>query len=101
MRSAAMTGVAQRTRRASRSTAAHVLARAGLTARGVIYILIGWVAFLVAIGRSSREADQQGAPQLLAGSQDTPGRQMARHDRDHRPWPGFRPGRRPRDHRGD
>ena len=44
-----------------------MLARAGLTARGVIYILIGWVAFLVAIGRSSREADQQGALQLLAG----------------------------------
>jgi Domain of Unknown Function (DUF1206) len=43
-----------------------MLARAGLTARGVIYILIGWVAVLVALGRSSREADQQGALQLLA-----------------------------------
>jgi RNase P/RNase MRP subunit POP5 len=54
-------------RRASHSPVAHVLARAGLTARGVIYILIGWVAALVALGRSSREADQQGALQLLAG----------------------------------
>ncbi|HEY1625647.1 MAG TPA: DUF1206 domain-containing protein [Streptosporangiaceae bacterium] len=62
-----MTGVTRRARRASRSTAAHVIARAGLTARGVIYILIGWVALLVAIGRSSREADQQGALQMLAG----------------------------------
>src|SRR5689334_14385156 len=54
-------------RQASRSPAAHFLARAGLTARGVIYILVGWVALLVALGRSSREADQQGALQLLAG----------------------------------
>jgi hypothetical protein len=45
----------------------HVLARAGLVARGVIYILIGWVAILVAVGRSAREADQAGALQLLAG----------------------------------
>ncbi|HEX3713407.1 MAG TPA: DUF1206 domain-containing protein [Trebonia sp.] len=54
-------------RRASNSQAAHVLARAGLTARGVIYILVGWVAVLVALGKSSREADQSGALQLLAG----------------------------------
>lgn len=54
-------------RRASRSPAAHFLARAGLTARGVIYLLIGWVAVLVALGHSSREADQQGALHLLAG----------------------------------
>jgi hypothetical protein len=39
-----------------------------LTARGVIYILIGWVAVLVALGHSSREADQEGALQLLAGT---------------------------------
>jgi len=45
---------------------AHGLARAGLVARGVIYILIGWVAVLLALGRGSREADQQGALQLLA-----------------------------------
>ncbi len=45
----------------------HALARAGLAARGVIYLLIGWVAILVALGRSSRPADQQGALQLLAG----------------------------------
>ena len=39
----------------------------GPDARGVIYILVGWVALLVALGQSSREADQQGALQLLAG----------------------------------
>jgi hypothetical protein len=38
----------------------------GLTARGVLYILIGWTAILVALGQSSHEADQQGALQLLA-----------------------------------
>jgi hypothetical protein len=54
-------------RRASHSPAAHFLARAGLTARGVIYILVGWVAVLVALGHSSSEPDQQGALQLLAG----------------------------------
>jgi len=53
-------------RRASDSPPARALARAGLTARGVIYILIGWVAILVALGQSSRHADQQGALQLLA-----------------------------------
>jgi hypothetical protein len=39
-------------------------------ARGVIYILIGWVAVLVALGNSSHEPDQQGALQLLAGKPD-------------------------------
>jgi uncharacterized protein DUF1206 len=54
-------------RRASDSPAAHFIARAGLTARGVIYILVGWVAVLVALGHSTREADQQGALHMLAG----------------------------------
>jgi hypothetical protein len=53
-------------RRASDSRPAQWLARAGLTARGVLYILIGWVAILVALGNSSHQADQQGALQLLA-----------------------------------
>ena len=67
MQSVSVTRVTRRARRASDSPAAHFLARAGLTARGVIYMLIGWVAVLVALGHSSREADQQGALQLLAG----------------------------------
>ncbi len=53
-------------RHASDSPAARGLARAGLTARGVLYILIGWVAVLVALGQSGHQADQQGALQLLA-----------------------------------
>ena len=67
MHSVSTPHAARSARRASRSPAAHFLARAGLTARGVIYILVGWVAVLVALGRSSREADQQGALHLLAG----------------------------------
>jgi hypothetical protein len=53
-------------RRAADSPAARALARAGLTARGILYILIGWVAILVALGQTSRHANQQGALQLLA-----------------------------------
>src|SRR5215471_9007950 len=67
MRSVSTQNPMRAARRASRSTAARFLARAGLTARGVIYILVGWVAGLVALGRSAREADQQGALHLLAG----------------------------------
>jgi hypothetical protein len=67
MHYASAPGVMRTARRASNSPAARFLARAGLTARGVIYILVGWVALLVALGQSSREADQQGALQMLAG----------------------------------
>jgi hypothetical protein len=54
-------------RRADHSPVMNGLARAGLTARGIIYLLIGLVAILVAFGHSSQQADQQGALQLLAG----------------------------------
>src|ERR1700744_6765726 len=67
MHSASAPEILRTARRASDSPAAHFLARAGLTARGVIYILVGLVAVLVALGQSSREADQQGALELLAG----------------------------------
>lgn len=59
--------VSARARRASASPPAHVLARTGLAARGVIYLLIGWVAILVALGKTAQEADQRGALQLLSG----------------------------------
>jgi hypothetical protein len=67
MRSTTIPRAKRSARRASDSPAAHALARAGLTARGIIYILIGWVAILVALGHGRHEADQQGALQLLAG----------------------------------
>jgi len=67
MRSTTIPRPRHKARRATDSPAAHALARAGLTARGIIYILIGWVAVLVALGHGTHEADQQGALQLLAG----------------------------------
>jgi hypothetical protein len=54
-------------KRAARGPVATVLARAGLTARGLIYLLVGLVAILIATGHSGREADQSGALRLLAG----------------------------------
>jgi hypothetical protein len=65
MRSTTRTRVAGTARDASDSRPARVLARAGLTARGILYILMGWVAILVAFGHSKQQADQQGALQLL------------------------------------
>src|SRR5258708_19167160 len=67
MRSTTVPRARSRARRASVTPTAHVVARAGLTARGIIYVLIGWVAILVALGHGSHEADQQGALQWLAG----------------------------------
>jgi Domain of Unknown Function (DUF1206) len=67
MRSVATASASGAAMRASDSPVARALARAGLTARGVLYILIGWVAILVALGQTSQGADQQGALQLLAG----------------------------------
>src|ERR1700730_12770159 len=67
MRTTTIPRARSRARRASETPTAHALARAGLTARGIIYILIGWVAVLVALGHGSHEADQEGALQWLAG----------------------------------
>lgn len=67
MRSVTSVRASGTVRRASDSPVARALARAGLAARGVLYILIGWVAIMVALGHSSHQADQQGALQMLAG----------------------------------
>jgi hypothetical protein len=37
------------------------LARAGFVARGVMYVVIGWIALLVAFGKSKQQADRTGA----------------------------------------
>ncbi|HEY1673642.1 MAG TPA: DUF1206 domain-containing protein [Streptosporangiaceae bacterium] len=52
-------------RQAAHSPALRWLARAGLTARGVLYLIIGWIAIQVAFGQSSHQADQTGALRLL------------------------------------
>ena len=48
-------------RRAANSSALRWLARAGFAARGVIYIIVGWIAVQVAFGHSSQQADRTGA----------------------------------------
>lgn len=42
-------------------------ARAGFTARGVIYLLVGLLALQIAFGGSGKQADQGGALQEVAG----------------------------------
>src|ERR1022692_1274342 len=66
MPSISTTHVSAKARRAPDGRLPRPLARTGLTARGVIYILIGWVAILLALGKTTRQADQRGALQLLA-----------------------------------
>lgn len=50
-------------RRAAHSPEMTGLARLGLAARATIYLLIGWLALLLATGRPRGEADQRGALQ--------------------------------------
>jgi uncharacterized protein DUF1206 len=52
-------------RRAGRSEPVKLLGRFGLAARGIIYLLLGWVALLLATGKRHPEADQRGAMQEL------------------------------------
>jgi hypothetical protein len=55
-------------RRAANSPVMRFLARAGLTARGVIYVIIGWIAVQMAFGHSGQQADRTGALHLLGGN---------------------------------
>lgn len=48
-------------RRAANSPAMRFLARAGFVARGLMYVVIGWIALLVAFGKTSQQADRTGA----------------------------------------
>ncbi|WP_067793772.1 DUF1206 domain-containing protein [Actinomadura formosensis] len=48
----------------------HRMSRVGLAARGLLYLLIGWLALQVAFGDGGREADRKGALQSVA---DKPG----------------------------
>jgi hypothetical protein len=53
-------------RRAADSPVMEGLARWGLAARGTVYLLIGWLALMVAMGDDQGEANQRGALQELA-----------------------------------
>jgi hypothetical protein len=48
-------------RRAANSTPVRFLARAGLAARGVMYVIIGWIAVQIAFDHSRQQADRTGA----------------------------------------
>ena len=52
-------------RQVARSEPVRRLGRAGLAARAVIYLLIGWFTFLLAVGKKPPEADQRGAMQEI------------------------------------
>ncbi|MGD9798391.1 MAG: DUF1206 domain-containing protein [Acidimicrobiia bacterium] len=43
-----------------------ILGRAGLAARGLVYLLVGWLALLVAFGDHGRQADREGAVATIA-----------------------------------
>jgi hypothetical protein len=43
------------------------LARLGLVARGLVYLLVGWLALQIAFGDSGTQADRQGALHQIAG----------------------------------
>jgi hypothetical protein len=55
-------------RRAANSRYMDWLARAGLTARGIIYALIGILAIELAFGNSGHRADQSGAVRVVAST---------------------------------
>src|SRR3954469_14590546 len=55
-------------RRAARSPWIDRMARFGLAARGLVYIVIAWIAAQIAFGGSSQQADRQGAIHTLASN---------------------------------
>ena len=56
-----MTQVATPARHAAHSSGMDALARFGLAARAVVYVLIGWLGFQIALGDSSHQANARGA----------------------------------------
>jgi hypothetical protein len=56
-----MTDIATAARRASDNPTMDVLARFGLMARALVYVIVGWLAVEIARGHSQREANQRGA----------------------------------------
>lgn len=55
-------------RRAADSTPMRYLARAGFVARGIMYIVIGWIALLIAFRKTSQQADRTGALHELSAT---------------------------------
>ncbi|MFD5074083.1 DUF1206 domain-containing protein [Streptomyces sp. NPDC058371] len=63
---AAMRGGRLRARRAAKGSVTEGAAKAGLTARGVIYVLVGILAIQIAFGEGHRQADRGGALEEIA-----------------------------------
>jgi hypothetical protein len=66
MNTQAVDGAAQTAERAVDSSTAERAARFGLASRGVVYLLLGLLAFLVAFGKKGTELDQKGVLQEVA-----------------------------------
>ena len=54
------------TRRMARGDAIRTLGRAGFVARGIVYLIIGWITLLIALQHKTLEADRTGALELIA-----------------------------------
>ncbi len=59
-------GARYTSRRASKSRGMALLARTGLVARGVMYVIIGWIALQIAFGHAGTQADRSGAVRVVA-----------------------------------
>src|SRR5260370_33301451 len=59
-------GARYASRRASDSRGMELLARAGLAARGVMYVIIGWLALQIGFGHPGGQAGRSGALRLVA-----------------------------------
>src|SRR5438876_2811495 len=54
-----------KSRRAATSPWMIRLARLGYTVKGIVYVVIGWLAVMVAIGHGGKATDQSGAIQTI------------------------------------
>lgn len=55
-------------KRVADSAPMRCIARAGFLARGALYIVIGWIALLIAFGKTRQPADRTGALHALGGN---------------------------------
>jgi Domain of Unknown Function (DUF1206) len=58
----------RRTARIRHGRTMGLLARAGLAARGVMYVIIGWLALEIAFGHQQNQADRSGAVRVVAST---------------------------------
>jgi hypothetical protein len=61
-------GARRSTRRTAASPAVLALARIGLAARGLLYVVIGWLALEIAFGHARQQADRTGALHAIAAT---------------------------------